>query len=234
MLDAVPRILRMLASSFLAIACAGSPPGSQPSPVGEPDPPPASPTAAVELEPPSDASASIDQNPDAGSEAATPESADAGAADAKPITCSEAADYVPYVVDLGPNENSAAMGPREKSPSDEGRPIRAKLTALSAPKEFDAFNFATYLPHYVAQAYQEALVRRPGLRGSVTITLLLDESGKATKVTVQAPGFPASFVDEVRERADTTHVVCPPVPAPVKVRATITLAPRTIRVPGRR
>lgn len=218
----------------LGIACAGSPPVDRPAPVAEPYPP--VPSATVADGPPVDASTRADPSADAGAGAAAPTGlmADAGAADAKVVTCAEAADYVPYVVDLGPHENSAAMGPREKSPGDEGRPIRATLTALSAPKELDAFNFATYLPYYVGQAYQDALVRRPGLRGTATITLLLDESGKATTVTVRAPGFPSSFVDEVRERAGTTYVVCPPVPSPAKVRATISLTPRTIRLPGRR
>lgn len=159
-----------------------------------------------------------------------------GAADAAPdvakVVCSDSDGWLPYKVDLGPNENSAAMGPHAKSESDEGPPIRVTLTALSAPKELDVSFFATYLPYYLAMAYQEAASARPGLRGTVRIGLVLDETGKATKVELQAPGFPAAFKDDVRERAATTYVICPPLPPAAKLSATFKLEPRRLRKPG--
>ncbi len=225
---------RLTLAGLVALACAGSPPVSpQPDPV--PAPPLATESAAAastgapEGGEPADAALDV-QSPDAGAALA---GGDAGA-DAAPRVCAEAADYVPYVVNLGPPDNSAAMGPYQRSPSDEGRPIRATLSAFTAPKDLDAFNFAAYLPYYVAGAYQEAIATRPGLRGSVRVRLVLDANGKATTVEIKAPGFPAAFVDEVRERASTTYAICSPLPAPAIVSATITLEPRQIRRPGRR
>ncbi|MBI3206047.1 MAG: hypothetical protein HYZ29_31215 [Myxococcales bacterium] len=229
---------RLTLAGFLALACAGGPP-ARPQPEPAPVPAVATPRAdvatagePVAAAPSTDAGA--DANADATADAdATAASGDAGT-DAPARVCADAADYVPYVVDLGPAENSARMGPHEKSASDEGRPIRATLTAFTAPKELDAFNFATYLPYYVAGAYQDAVATRPGLRGAVRLRLTLDATGKATTVELRAPGFPAAFLDEVRERATTTYAICAPLPAPAVVSATITLAPRTLRRPARR
>lgn len=232
-------MVRLTLAGLVALACAGSPPVGSP-PVGpEPDPVPAPPhatqtvpaasTVAPEGGEPADAAPDA-QSSDAG---AASDGGDAGA-DADPRVCADAADYVPYVVNLGPPDNSAGMGPYQRSPSDEGRPIRATLSAFTAPKDLDAFNFAAYLPYYVASAYQDALATRPGLRGSVRVRLELDANGKATKVEIKAPGFPATFVDEVRERASTRYEICSPLPAPAIVSATITLEPRRIRRPGQR
>jgi hypothetical protein len=225
---------------LLIAACAGSPPVT-PSPGGDESGPsePRAPSSEAVVSPAPDAAEVSDAAADV--TLADAGAADAGATDAgdasvgaAQVACSAAADQVPYVVDLGPHENSAAMGPYKRSESDLGRPIRATLTALSAPKEFDAFNFASYLPYYVAGAYQEAIATRPGLRGTVRVGFVLDATGKATQVEIKAPGFPATFVDEVRDRASTTYVICPPLPTPAKVSATITLAPRTLRRPGAR
>ncbi|MCC6899748.1 MAG: hypothetical protein IT377_12285 [Polyangiaceae bacterium] len=235
---------RLTLAGLLALACAGGPP-ARPQPEPAPVPPVTTPSADVATAGEPDAAA---PSTDAGADANADATADAGAAadagatadaddagtDAPARVCEDAASYVPYVVDLGPAENSARMGPREKSASDEGRPIRATLTAFTAPKELDAFNFATYLPYYVAGAYQDAVATRPGLRGSVRVRLTLDATGKATTVELRAPGFPAAFLDEVRERATTTYAICAPLSAPAVVSATLTLSPRTLRRPGRR
>lgn len=159
--------------------------------------------------------------------------APAAAADAGATSCAAAADYVGYKVDLGVSEHAASMG---MGPTDEkpGPPIRASLVALTIPKDMDAFNFATYLPYYVALAYEELIEGgHPAVRGTVRVVLALDASGSATSVRITAPGFPRAFVDEVRDRATTRYVTCAPLPPGAAVKATITLAPRSVRQPGR-
>jgi len=140
-------------------------------------------------------------------------------------SCPKAAAVVPYVVDLGPADGGG--GPSVRTEVDKGPRVRATLTALTAPEQLDAFNFAAYLPYYVARAYQSTVAAgHTGLRGTVRVELSLDAEGTVKIARVDAPGFPAAFVTEVRERSRTRYPICAPLPTPATVQATIVLGPR--------
>lgn len=147
-------------------------------------------------------------------------------------TCAAADGWVPYHIDVGPPENAAALGPSANA-ADNGPPLRGTLTALTAPAGIDAANFAMYLPYYVTGAYKDAVLAQKATSGTITITIALDQDANATSVDIRAPGFPKTFVDEVRERAMTRYESCAPLASGASIRATMTLEPRRLQLPGK-
>jgi hypothetical protein len=143
--------------------------------------------------------------------------------------CESTESLVPLIVDRGPPDHADRLGPPGDSPVDSGPRVRTTLAKLAVPKNFDAYNFAMYLPYYAADAYQEAVATRGAFSGAAQLEIALDEQGQATTVAVTAPGLPKEVVGEIRERATTRHETCGPLAAGAKVRATLTFAPRPPR-----
>jgi len=210
-----------LIASAVVLGCSSPPPANPGPPAPAPAPP--ADAAAPTAEPQAEAAAAISQ--------AVPP-ADAGPPDAG-RQCSPAVAFVPYVIDLGPSDNSPVAGAHGDKDVFRGPPIRATMTELAAPAAMDASAFVTYLPFYVAEAYQRAVDKRRTLHGTVRVTLVLDGAGAASRIRVVAPGFPAAFVDEVRARAASTYELCEPLGAAAGVRMTMTLRPRTVGQRGR-